>query len=91
MDPVLKWSLAIIGGGGLAGMVKGSTALARAASTAVTGGLANPLVSTVEMGTSFLLAGLAIALPVVALFLIVFVMVFVLKRLSGWRGRRKAV
>ena len=34
--------------------------LTRGASTATTGGLANPLLSTIEMGTSFLLAGLAI-------------------------------
>ena len=90
MDPLLKWSLAIIGGGGLAGIVKGSSMLARSASTVTTGGLANPLVSTVEVGASFLLAGFSIVLPLVALFLIVFVMYFVLKKLSGWLGRRQA-
>ena len=90
MDPLVKWSLAIIGGGGLAGIVKGSTILARGASTATTGGLANPLVSTVEVGASFLLAGLSIVLPLVALFLMVVVMYFVLKKLTGWLGRRQA-
>jgi len=89
MDPLLKWSLAIIGGGGLAGIVKGSTMLARGASTATTGGLANPLVSTFELGASFLLAGLSIVLPLLALFLIVFVIYFVLKKLSGWLARRQ--
>ena len=89
MDPLLKWSLAIIGGGGLAGIVKGSTMLARGASTATTGGLANPLVSTFELGASFLLAGLSIVLPLLALFLIVFVLYFVLKKLSGWLARRQ--
>src|SRR6516225_5140167 len=43
MSPFLKWSLAIIAGGGAAGLVQGTTVLTRGASTATTGGLANPL------------------------------------------------
>ena len=50
MSPLLKWTLAIIAGGGVAGLVQGTTVMTRAASTATTGGLANPLVASIELG-----------------------------------------
>jgi hypothetical protein len=71
MPPFLKWSLAIIAGGAAAGMVQGATGLARLKSTAVSGGLANPLVSTLELVASFVMAGVALMVPVVALLLVV--------------------
>src|SRR6267142_2150432 len=43
VTPLLKWTLAIIAGGGAAGIVQGTTMVARGASSAGTGGLANPL------------------------------------------------
>src|SRR5207302_11014775 len=50
MSPFLKWTLAVIAGGGAAGLVQGATVMTRAVSPATTGGLANPLVSTLELG-----------------------------------------
>jgi len=70
MDPYFKWMLAIIAGGGFAGLVQGATVVARAVSTGTTGGLANPLVSTAEAGGSFTLAFLAILVPVAALVMV---------------------
>lgn len=87
IDPLLKWSLAIIGGGGLAGIVKGATTLARGASTATTGGLANPILSTFEAGASFLLSGFAILAPFVAFAVVVVVVYFIARKLLGWLGR----
>src|SRR6516162_8707378 len=49
MSPFLKWSLAVIAGGGAAGLVQSATVITRGASTVTTGGLANPLVSTLEL------------------------------------------
>src|SRR5258706_15887545 len=46
VSPFLKWTLAIIAGGGAAGMVQGTTVLARGASGGTTASLANPPVST---------------------------------------------
>lgn len=91
VDPLLKWSLAIIGGGGLAGLVKGSTTLARGASTLSTGGLANPLVSTVEVGTSLLLSSLAVLLPLIALAAVVTLSLLILRKLLRWALRRQEV
>src|SRR6266511_2330552 len=37
LSPLLKWTLAVIAGGGAAGLVQGTTVVTRAASTATTG------------------------------------------------------
>jgi hypothetical protein len=48
LDPYLRWALAIIAGGGVAGTVQTGTVLVRAASTATTGGFGNSVVATGE-------------------------------------------
>ncbi len=48
LDPMIKWGLGIIVGGGSAGIIQAGTALTRATSTATTAGVANPIVATVE-------------------------------------------
>ena len=70
LPPFLKWSLAIIAGGAAAGMVQGATGLLRLKSTALTGGLANPMVSTLELAGSLVTAVMALMVPVVALVLV---------------------
>jgi len=90
IDPMLKWSLAIIGGGGLAGLVKGATTLARGASTVATGGFANPILSTFELGASFLLAVFAIVLPLVTIVAVLVLVYFAGKKVFSWLGQRQA-
>lgn len=75
LDPVITWSLAIIAGGGTATAIKGSSATTRAASTTTTGGLANPIVSTVETGSATALSVVAIFLPLLAIVLVVVILV----------------
>jgi hypothetical protein len=65
MSPFLRWSLAIVAGGGIAALVHFATGAARLASTATTGGLGNPAVAAAELGGSATLSVLAIAVPVV--------------------------
>lgn len=67
VDPMLRWALAIIVGGGVAGTVQGTTTVARSLSTLTTGGLANPVVATVELGGALLLALISLLLPFLAL------------------------
>lgn len=67
VPPAVMWPVAVIAGGGAAGLTKGSTALLRAKSGAMTGGLANPVVSTVETVGATGVAVLAIVLPVLTL------------------------
>jgi hypothetical protein len=77
MSPFLKWTLAIIAGGGAAGMVQGATVVARGASGMTTAGLANPIVSTLELAGSVVTSILAILAPVLVVLLIaVFLMIF---------------
>jgi len=72
MSPLLKWTLAIIAGGGAAGLVQGTTVMTRAASTATTAGLGNPLLATVELAGSIATSILSLAVPVfVPLFLVI--------------------
>jgi hypothetical protein len=91
VDPFLKWSLAIIGGGGAAGIVSGATALLRGASTVTTGGLANPIFSTIEAVVSFAVAALALIVPLVALGVVFLALYFIVKKLFGRPPRRQAV
>jgi len=88
MSPFLKWTLAVIAGGGAAGLVQGATVMARAVSTATTGGLANPVVSTFELGGAVLTSVLAVVAPVLAVLLLVTIMaVFGRKLLRKFRNR----
>jgi hypothetical protein len=77
LPPLLKWSAAILAGGGAAGLTHGVTSLLRAKSTVATGGLGNPVLATGELGGSLLISLLALAVPVLALLLIVLLLVAV--------------
>lgn len=79
ISPLMKWSLAIIAGGGVAGIVQSTTMVARASSSVFTAGLANPIVSFVEAGISIFLSLLSIALPVVAIIIVLLILIYVSK------------
>lgn len=82
VSPLVSWGLAIIAGGGTATAITTATAATRLASTAKTGGMANPVVSTAETGTSLTLTSLSIFTPILAILLVlfIFVLLFVLYR-----------
>ena len=67
VSPFLQWALAIIAGGGVAGVVQAGTVTVRAASLGTTGGLGNIVVSTGELVASVLITFLAIVVPVVCI------------------------
>ncbi len=90
IDPFLRWTLAIVGGGGTAATFHGITATARQVSSFTTGGLANPLLATVEAGSSALLSVLSIVVPVLAMLLIVGLLYFGVKKLL-FRSPARAV
>lgn len=80
VSPFLRWSLAIIAGGGIAGIIQGSSILVRGASTVSTAGLANPLVSTGELAASILGTLISLILPTVAVILVVLLLTYMLRR-----------
>ncbi len=88
LPPIVKWTTAVIAGGGAAGLTQGVTSLLRAKSTATTGGLGNPLVATGELGGAATLSLLAIFAPVVALVLVVLVVWLAVKLLRRLFARR---
>lgn len=91
LDPMLKWTLALIAGGGIAATVQALTVGTRKVSLLTTGGLANPVVSTVELLGSVFLTVLAIALPLLAFAVIAWALFFgVLHLLRLLRGAGKA-
>jgi hypothetical protein len=67
MPPMLKWTAAVIAGGGIAGVTQGLTGILRAHSTVLTGGLGNPVIATAELGGAVLISFLALAAPVAAI------------------------
>lgn len=71
LPPMVKWAAAIIAGGGAAGLMQSVTTLLRAKSTALTGGLGNPVIASAEWGGALLVSLLALLAPVLALALIV--------------------
>jgi len=91
VPPTVMWPVAIIAGGGIAGLTKASTAVLRAKSGLMTGGLANPVVSTVETVGATGLAIFAVVLPLVC-FVAVIALLFWAARKAGkvLFGRRTA-
>jgi len=63
----VMWPLAIIAGGGVAGLTKGTTALLRAKSGVMTAGLANPIVATIETVGATGITVLALVVPLLCL------------------------
>jgi hypothetical protein len=86
LSPFLKWTLAIIAGGGAAGLVQGTTVAPRALSGVTTAGLGNPLFATVELGGAVFTSILAIVAPLLALTLLVLVLAYLTYKLL--RNRR---
>lgn len=87
IHPAVKWTAALIAGGGVAGTIQGTTVLARGASTATTGGVGNPIIATLEAIAATVLAILAVVVPIVAALLVVVTFALVIR---WWARRRSA-
>ena len=89
LDPVVTWSLAIIAGGGTATAIKGAGAAGRLASTATTGGIGNPIVSTVETGTAIAVTTASIFAPAIAAVLVIIILFIIFRIYRKLRPRAK--
>ncbi|OTG67952.1 hypothetical protein B9T25_08225 [Acinetobacter sp. ANC 4470] len=85
MSQFASWAAAIIVGGGTAGAVQMSTVAVRGLSTATTGGIANPVVSTGEWIGAFLLSVLSLMVPVLVVALVLLLIVLAVR----WVRRKK--
>ena len=74
LDPSAQWTLSVIAGGGVSGVIQLGTVATRAISTGTTGGLANPIISLLEAVASILCILISLFLvaiiPIVIIFLI---------------------
>ena len=73
VSPLMKWSLALIAGGGIAGALHAAMAVIRGGSTLATGGLGNPQVATVELGGAVGTTLVALVMPAFALVIVLVV------------------
>ena len=93
LPPVVKWSVAVLAGGGAAGLVQTATVLARVGSTTFTGGLGNVLFASFELFGAVGTVVLAIALPMVAFGLLLLLLVaaaVIVTRLARGKGAEHA-
>ena len=90
LDPTITWALAIIAGGGTAAAIKGSTSTTRLASSATTAGLANPVIATVESGTSIVMAILSIFAPIIAIIFVVIIIYIIVKVFKLFKPSKKS-
>jgi uncharacterized protein DUF4126 len=67
VPPLVKWTAAVIAGGGVAGLTQAATAMLRAKSTMLTGGVGNAVISSAELGGALLVSLLALTAPLAAL------------------------
>src|SRR5215468_7262638 len=89
LPPMVKWTAAIIAGGGITGITQGVTAILRAKSTVLTGGLGNSVIATAELVGSLLVSLLTLTAPLVALALVVFFLWLTIHVVRHWfRGER---
>jgi hypothetical protein len=88
LDPLLRWTLAVIAGGGVAGVVKVAASTVRGASSLATAGLANFLVASGEAVGSLALSLAAILLPLLALALVAVAVLVTARRVATLRRRR---
>jgi len=79
-SPFLKWTLALIAGGGAAGIIQGGTALLRGKSTLTTGGAGNPLLAVGEGIGSAVVSVLAVLIPVLTGIVIIGVCIYLVWR-----------
>ncbi|MBX2997097.1 MAG: DUF4126 domain-containing protein [Caldilineaceae bacterium] len=90
VSPWLRWSLAVIAGGGIAGIIQSGTVLLRGASSMTTGGLGNVVVSSAELLGSVLASILALLFPLIALALLIALVIWFIGRRRERSARGQA-
>jgi hypothetical protein len=90
VPPMVKWTVAVIAGGGIAGLTQGLTGMLRAHSTVLTGGLGNSVISTAELGGALLISLLALVAPAAAIALVILFLLVAIRLLRRLFRRVKS-
>ncbi|MBV8805701.1 MAG: DUF4126 domain-containing protein [Sinobacteraceae bacterium] len=91
LPPIVKWTTAVIAGGGAAGLTQAMTTLVRAKSLAFTAGLGNPAVATTETGGALLISVIALTAPLVALAIAIMLGWLAVRAFHKLVGRHKSL
>lgn len=89
MNPIIQWTLAVVAGGGTAGLTKGVMNLLRITSTAASGGLANPVLATIELAIAAVLSILALTVPFIAGIIVIVLMILAIQRIIKFLSRQQ--
>jgi hypothetical protein len=90
VPPMVKWTAAIIAGGGAASLTQIVTTMLRAKSTIFTAGIGNSAVATAELGGAFILPMLALAAPLIALGIVLLLLWMAIRFLKRLRQSGKS-
>lgn len=90
LPPLLRWTVAVIAGGGVAGFAQLATTLLRLKSSALTAGTGNPFVATAELAGSLAIAVLALFAPLIAAVFVMILLVVLARRVIRRRRQRRA-
>jgi hypothetical protein len=88
LPPLVRWTLAVIAGGGIAGAVQSGSVVARGLSTVTTGGLGNFVVSAIELVGAAVMSVLSVVAPLLALALAVLIVAMLVRARRARRARR---
>ena len=88
LPPLLRWTIAIIAGGGVAGFAQLGTTLLRFKSSVLTAGMGNPIVATGELVGALAMALLALLAPLLAAVFVAILLVVFARRMIRRRGKR---
>ena len=80
MSPLLKWTLAVIAGGGAAGLVQGGTMLMRGTSSVTTAGFGNPVVATTELAMAAVISILSLLAPIFIAVVVLLALVWIARK-----------
>jgi hypothetical protein len=83
MPAEARWSIALIAGGGIAAITKTTAAMVRLKSTALTGGLGNPIVSSAETASATTISVLAIVAPIACVVAALALLIYVFRKVRG--------
>lgn len=90
LPPLLRWTLAVIAGGGAAGLAQLGTTLLRLKSSTLTAGTGNPIVATGELVGALVLGVLGLLAPLLAAGVVVILLVVLARRAIRRRASRRA-
>ena len=87
LPPLVRWTVAVIAGGGIAGFAQLGTSLLRLKSSALTAGVGNPVLATGELMGSLALAVLGLLAPLVAAVIVVILLALLARRVFRRRAQ----